>query len=154
MTPATRNQVFRPGELPLVLLALLDASPMNGYEVLGELGRLFAPDYKPSPGGVYPALQALLEEKLISTDKADRKRYRLTAAGTAALRKRAAPLAAIEVRTGVHLREGDGVAEVLDRFGARVLAVAGRVDRSRIERVLDDAATRIERFDAEREDER
>ncbi len=59
---------FRYGELPLVLLALLRQSSMNGYEMLGELGKLFSPGYAPSPGSVYPAISALLRSGLIGVE--------------------------------------------------------------------------------------
>jgi DNA-binding PadR family transcriptional regulator len=145
MTPEiTRHQVFRPGELPLVLLALLANAPMNGYDLLAELGRLFGPGYKPSPGSVYPAIQALLGEKLIRSDKAARKAYEVTATGIAALERRAEMLAAIEVRTGARLRETGELQPVLDRFVARMQEHAGKVDPAAVEAVLERAAGQIE----------
>ena len=62
---------FRYGELPLVLLALLQQRPMNGYEMLSELGRLFSPGYAPSPGSVYPAISALRRSGLIGAEAGD-----------------------------------------------------------------------------------
>jgi DNA-binding PadR family transcriptional regulator len=137
-----------------VLLAILDGDPMNGYEILGELGRLFGPAYRPSPGSVYPALQALLEEKLIAADKAGRKQYSVTKTGSTALEKRAVMLTAIELRTGVHLRGDDGLAPALDRFNARVLALSGRVDTARIDELLEETAMRIEQLDADDKEQR
>jgi DNA-binding PadR family transcriptional regulator len=90
---------FRYGELPLVLLALLGQRAMNGYEMLGELGRLFSPGYAPSPGSVYPAMSALRKSGLIGA-KVDngKRRYELTPAGGEALATRRAQLSAIEAR--------------------------------------------------------
>jgi DNA-binding PadR family transcriptional regulator len=140
----TRNQVFRPGELPLVLLALLADQPMNGYEVLGELGRLFGPDYKPSPGSVYPAIQALLDERLVQADKGGGNAYRLTPTGKTALERRGPLLATVEVRTGVRLRDTADLQAAIDRFAARVQVLGGKVDPAAVETVLNRAANEIE----------
>ena len=86
---------FRYGELPLVLLALLQQRPMNGYEMLGELGRLFSPGYAPSPGSVYPAVSALSQSGLIGAEGGNgKKRYQLTPAGEEALVMREGQLSA------------------------------------------------------------
>ena len=63
-----------PGELPLVLLALLAERSQGGYELLGELDRRFAPAYRPSPGSVYPALSAFRAERLVEQDRSGAER--------------------------------------------------------------------------------
>jgi DNA-binding PadR family transcriptional regulator len=91
-----RNQFFAPGELPLVLLAILGAEPRHGYELMAELDRLFSPAYRSSAGSVYPAIAALDEGGLIAASPSGvRKTYRLTPAGRSALAKRRSALAAI-----------------------------------------------------------
>src|SRR3954453_7266415 len=57
-----RTQFFMPGELPLVILALLNVRPQGGYELLRELEQRYGPAYRPSPGSIYPALAALRAE--------------------------------------------------------------------------------------------
>jgi DNA-binding PadR family transcriptional regulator len=139
------RRYFRHGELHLVLLALLDARPMHGYELMAELARLFGPAYRPSPGSIYPAVSALEAEGLVtSVAHADRRVHHLTDAGATALAQRLDDLAALESRTGARLRTSDAVDAALSRLSARVRAVAGRADHGQIERVLDDAADRIE----------
>src|SRR5580698_7969286 len=97
---------FGYGELPLVLLALLGQRPVNGYELLGRLGKLFSPGYVPSPGSVYPARSALSRSGLIEAkDDNGKKQYRLTPAGEEALDARRGQLGAIEARCGVYLRD-------------------------------------------------
>jgi DNA-binding PadR family transcriptional regulator len=98
---------FRYGELPLVLLALLQQRSMNGYEMLGELGRLFSPGYAPSPGSVYPAISALSRSGLIRSedDNGKKRRYQLTPAGEEALAMRQGQLSAIEARCDVYLHD-------------------------------------------------
>src|SRR5947209_17173109 len=98
------TRFFRHGELPLVLLALVRERPMHGYQMMAELTRLFAPAYRPSPGTVYPAIDALEAEGLIAgEDVASRTVYRLTDVGRGALEDRFEKLAEIELRTGARL---------------------------------------------------
>lgn len=137
MTVRTRHQVFAPGELPLVILALVENGPLKAYDLLAELGRLFGPDYQPSPGGVYPALTALAFERLLESSPDGRaKSYAITGAGLKALHQRLAELAAIENRTGVRLREVGGLQPVLDRFTAKVMELSGLVNPDAAEAVL------------------
>ncbi len=55
------GRFFGPGDLRLVLLALIEAKPRHGYELIKELEAKFGGAYAPSPGSVYPTL-TLLEE--------------------------------------------------------------------------------------------
>src|SRR5258706_16145701 len=84
-----RLQFFQPGELPLVILELVREEPRHGYELMNELDRLFGPTYRASAGSVYPALTALVDERLLIEDRdGPRRRYRSSAAGATALPKR------------------------------------------------------------------
>ena len=56
-----RGRFFGPGDLRLVLLALIEEKPRHGYELIKELENKFGGAYAPSPGSVYPTL-TLLEE--------------------------------------------------------------------------------------------
>lgn len=128
---------FRYGELPLVLLALLDQTPATGYELMTELDRLFSPDYNPSPGSVYPALSALVAEGLVRpVPNASPKRYRVTTTGSQALRARLDELAWIERRTGKFLRPEGSVEAELDRLIGVVRGAAGVSDPNQISRIL------------------
>jgi DNA-binding PadR family transcriptional regulator len=142
------RRFFRHGELPLVLLALLADRPMHGYEVMSELARLFGPRYRPSPGSVYPAVDALEAEGLIDGEAHDgRTTYRATNAGTQALAERADALAALEVRTGARIRRSDSLEPELARFKARLVPLSGRVDANAVAAILDRAAAEIESLD-------
>jgi DNA-binding PadR family transcriptional regulator len=139
------RRFFRHGELPLVLLALLADQPMHGYEVMSELARLFGPHYRPSPGSVYPAMEALQAEGLIDGDARNgRTTYRTNATGSAALAERTDALAALEVRTGTRVRRADSLEPALARFAARLAPLSGRVDTDAVAAVLDRAAVEIE----------
>ncbi|MFT4034375.1 MAG: PadR family transcriptional regulator [Patulibacter sp.] len=136
---------FKHGELPLVVLWLVRERPRHGYDLMAELSRLFGPAYRPSPGTIYPAVEALEAEGLIAgTPIAGKVVYELTEPGAQALDRRLPMLAALEVRTGVRLRVGDGLAEQVDRFRARLLPLAGRVDVRTTAGILDRAAAEIE----------
>jgi DNA-binding PadR family transcriptional regulator len=127
-------------------LAILAAQPMHPYELMAELSRL-CPNYRPSPGSVYPAVDALAAEGLLVGNPRDGKTtYRTTADGERALEARADMLAAFEVRTGVHLAHGDSLEAVLARFRARLIPLAGRVDGDAVAEVLDRAAAEIEQL--------
>ena len=133
---------FGHGELHLVLLALLSERPMHGYDLMGELGRRIR-RYRPSPGSIYPAIQALEGEGLIAArDDGDRRIYALTDEGSAALSRRADRLAALEARLGV--RFAGGLDASLARFAERVRGVEAHVDVDRVDEVLERAAAEIE----------
>jgi DNA-binding PadR family transcriptional regulator len=139
------RRFFRHGELPLVVLAMLADRPMHGYELMSELSRLFGPRYRPSPGSVYPALEALEAERLLEGEtEAGRNTYRVTEAGLEALERRIDDLAALELRTGVRVRPAESLDSVLARFRARLSPLSGRVDVAAMEPVLDRAAAEIE----------
>ena len=139
------RRYFRHGELPLVLLALVADRPRHGYEIMGELARLFGPRYRPSPGSVYPAVDALNAEGLIAGEARNgRTTFSVTAAGREALEERAEALAALELRTGARLGRRDSIEPVLARFKARLAPLSGLVDSEAIAAVLDRAAIEIE----------
>jgi DNA-binding PadR family transcriptional regulator len=64
-------------------LALLAEQPMNGYQIIQEIGERSGGVWRPSPGSVYPALQQLEDEGLIRAEAADsgRRAYQLTDEG-------------------------------------------------------------------------
>jgi DNA-binding PadR family transcriptional regulator len=144
---------FRYGELPLVLLALLQQRSMNGYEMLGELGRLFSPGYAPSPGSVYPAISALSRSGLIGAEDDNGKtRYQLTPAGEEALAMRQSRLSAIEARCGVYLHDHSEVEAELRRLETAVTAVSSQVEPAALIRILRSTTSRVEALGNSRED--
>jgi DNA-binding PadR family transcriptional regulator len=73
---------IRRGEIrPLILAALLK-KPMHGYEVIQELEAQSNGRWRPSAGSVYPTLQQLADEGLVTSEEVDgRRTYTLTDAG-------------------------------------------------------------------------
>lgn len=97
--------VFAHGQLRLYLLALLEAGPKHGYELITALADRFGGTYRPSPGTVYPRLARLEEEGLVRrADDGRRATYTLTDAGRAELDERRGDLAAIEVDVAESVR--------------------------------------------------
>lgn len=71
------------GDIRLAVLALLAEAPMHGYQLMREIAGRTDGIWRPSPGAVYPALQQLEDEDLVTADKAEGKRvFRLTEQGT------------------------------------------------------------------------
>ena len=140
------RRFFGYGELPLVCLALLAAGPASAYELMGELARLFAPAYRPSPGSVYPALRALVDGELVeeAASHGTATRYRVTPRGMRALADRRDDLAVVELRTGRSLGREGAVEGALARVGARVRALAGRVPDELIVTQLECAVRQLE----------
>lgn len=133
---------FRHGDLHLVILALLSRQPMHGYQLMGELSERLSPHYRPSPGSIYPALQAMETEGLItSTTDGDRRVYELTGDGAVAYVRRADRLATLEARLGVRFAWGIDV--VLARFARRVRVAARQLDEGVVEKILDETAEKI-----------
>ncbi|WP_406061627.1 PadR family transcriptional regulator [Micromonospora sp. NBC_00860] len=89
--------VFSHGRLRLYLLKLLDDGPKHGYELIRLLEDRFLGLYAPSAGTIYPRLQRLEVEGLVShTAAGGRKTYDITDAGREELRQRAGELTALE----------------------------------------------------------
>ncbi|MFI6873229.1 PadR family transcriptional regulator [Streptomyces sp. NPDC050400] len=75
----------RRGDVRASILALLKDRPMHGYEMIQEIAERSGGAWKPSPGSVYPTLQLLEDEGLItSASEGGKKLFSLTDAGTTA----------------------------------------------------------------------
>ena len=73
------------GNVRIAVLALLTEEPMHGYQVMSELADRSKGAWQPSPGSIYPLLQQLADEGLVSGVEEDgRKVFALTEAGRAA----------------------------------------------------------------------
>jgi DNA-binding PadR family transcriptional regulator len=87
-----RGGMVRRGEIrPLILAALRD-KPMHGYEVIQELEAQSGGRWRPSAGSIYPTLQQLSDEGLVTSEDLDGRRvYSLTETGRTAAAATAAP---------------------------------------------------------------
>ncbi|MEU4082461.1 PadR family transcriptional regulator [Streptomyces venezuelae] len=74
----------RRGDVRASILALLKDRPMHGYEMIREIGERSDGAWKPSPGSVYPTLQMLEDEGLITSEsEGGKKLFTLTDTGRA-----------------------------------------------------------------------
>ncbi|WP_329181397.1 PadR family transcriptional regulator [Streptomyces sp. NBC_01477] len=74
----------RRGDVRASILALLKDRPMHGYEMIQEIAERSGGAWKPSPGSVYPTLQLLEDEGLISSaSEGGKKLFTLADAGRA-----------------------------------------------------------------------
>jgi DNA-binding PadR family transcriptional regulator len=74
----------RRGNVRAGILALLVERPMHGYEIIQELESRTGGVWRPSPGSVYPTLQLLEDEGVVTSEESGgRRRFTLTEAGQA-----------------------------------------------------------------------
>ncbi len=78
----------RRGDVRAAILTLLADRPMHGYEMIQEITERSGELWRPSPGSVYPTLQLLVDEGLITDEgQGSRRLYALTEEGGAAAAK-------------------------------------------------------------------
>ena len=137
----------RRGDIRAAILALLAERPMHGYEVIRELSERTGGMWEPSPGSIYPTLQLLEDEGLVSVEESEgRKQYSLTDQGKAEAAKRSSSAAPWEEFTSgadpatVDLRRG-----VFQFLGAvRQVAESGTPEQvEQVRTVLADARKRV-----------
>ena len=119
----------RRGDVRAAVLALLLERPMHGYELIQQIEERSGGVWRPSPGSIYPTLQLLADEGLVSGDESGGRRlFTLTDAG----REEACPVRGpVAVHPGAG-RELRGRAPVPGRDGsARDGGLAGRPGRHR-----------------------
>jgi DNA-binding PadR family transcriptional regulator len=120
------------GDVRAAVLALLAESPMHGYQIIHEIEERSGGSWKPSPGSVYPTLQLLTDEGLVTAEEANgRKTYALTEAGRAeadTAGERPAPWQTSAAGTGA--RESSGRATALPKAGVELAQAAAQVART------------------------
>ena len=78
------------GDVRSAILSLLADGPSNGYGLIRAIEEKTGGAWRPSPGSIYPTLQQLVDEELISPTGTDRRTdYDLTDAGRAYLAEHA-----------------------------------------------------------------
>ncbi len=109
-------RVFAPGDLKLLLLALVAEQPCHGYDLIRQIEGMFDGAYSPSPGVIYPTLTFLEESELVVGDaQGGKKLYTVTDAGRASLAEQAIAVEGVRARIDVSkrsLRGHDRPAEI------------------------------------------
>jgi DNA-binding PadR family transcriptional regulator len=87
--PHRRHQRARRGDVRGAILALLAEEPMHGYEMIQRLEERTGGRWRPSAGSIYPTLQLLEDEGLVSAEEVDGRRvFSLTDDGRKAAEER------------------------------------------------------------------
>ena len=135
----------RRGNVRAAILALLAERPMHGYEMIQELEARTEGLWRPSPGSIYPTLQLLEDEGLVTGEESEgKRRFSLTDAGRAEAEEIERP--PWEEVTD----QGDGQASSLRdsafQLGAAIMQVArtGSEDQiTKTREILNDARRRV-----------
>jgi DNA-binding PadR family transcriptional regulator len=106
------GRIFGPGDLRLMLLALIAEKPRHGYELIKEIEQKFGGAYSPSPGSIYPTLTLLeeLDHVRAATSEGARKLFEITDQGRAFLEENRATLEGVMARMGLAARAMSGKA--------------------------------------------
>lgn len=120
-----RQRFFGHGELRLVILDILSREASHGYELIKAIENLTQGNYTPSPGVIYPTLDFLQEQGLITISEEDggRKKITLTTSGAQWLEENQEHLGHIQARitarnVGAELRKNPQMKRALDNFKA------------------------------------
>jgi len=155
-----RRRPLDHGDLRLLILKLISEEPRHGYEIIREVEARTGGAYVPSPGVIYPALEALLDLGWVHAEAdGSRRSFRLTEQGEAELEAEAATLARIELRLA-DLLDSDRPEDPLDVRGAMwrlrhavreaVRAHPEDLDRRKaVADILTEAQERISKLDEE-----
>lgn len=92
--PRGRGRARR-GDIRLAILGLLSDGPNNGYGLIKAIGERTEGIWTPSPGSVYPTLQQLVEEGLITTIEGEDGQFTLTPDGRNVVEENAEQIARV-----------------------------------------------------------
>jgi len=141
----------RRGDVRTAVLRLLGEQPMHGYQIIQELSSRSGGAWTPSAGSVYPTLQLLADEGLVTSEETGGKKiFSLTEAGTALVAETADQPAPWE-----EAAEGDTSTGLRDAAGTLMPAIMqigknGTADqRTRAAAVLTDARKELYKILAE-----
>jgi DNA-binding PadR family transcriptional regulator len=119
------------GDVRTAVLAILAEQPMHGYQIIRAIEERSNGMWKPSPGSVYPTLQLLADEGLVTAEEAaGKKTYSLTDAGRAAVDatpERSAPWEMPSMRGAWSAASG---ATAIPKAGAQLAQAAAQVASS------------------------
>jgi DNA-binding PadR family transcriptional regulator len=138
--PPRGGRRARRGDVRTAVLALLEEKPAHGYDLIRELEERSGGMWQPSPGSVYPTLQLLEDQGLVTGEESDGKRvYSITDAGREELgqrRERSGGAAPWEMKGDSP--EGFGkLMGSMTQLGGAVMQVARGGDAGQIDRVAE-----------------
>lgn len=154
-----RKRFFGHGELRILVLDILTREPSHGYELIKSIETMTEGHYIPSPGVIYPTLDFLEANKLISLEDEEngRKKITITELGTQWLAAHHEALAQIKERmaaraVGRKLRTNPEMKRALDNIKAVLDLKVNQQDvepatLKRIIGIIDKAAYEISQLD-------
>jgi DNA-binding PadR family transcriptional regulator len=148
------GRIFGPGDLRLMLLALISEKPRHGYELIKEIEQKFGGAYSPSPGSIYPTLTLLEEMDHVraSATEGARKLFEITDQGRTFLEENRATLDGVTARMGLAARHMSGrawpesVHQAMHTLKHAVLLRPGEwteAEATRIQKIIEQAAEAI-----------
>jgi DNA-binding PadR family transcriptional regulator len=135
----------RRGNVRAALLALLAERPMHGYEMIQELDARTGGVWRPSPGSVYPTLQMLEDEGLVSSEEDGGKRlFSLTDTGSEeASAQTTVPWDEVTEAAGENVMRGREAIGQLMVALQQVMAVGSETQKARALEVVNDSRRRL-----------
>jgi DNA-binding PadR family transcriptional regulator len=129
----------RRGDIRTSLLLALNEAPAHGYELIQRIEEKSGGRWRPSAGSVYPTLQLLEDEGLVTSTEADGKRvYAITEAGQAQAQARVhAAGGAPWAREGRGDEGTDKLRETLRDVDLATMQVARAGSASQVERAAE-----------------
>ena len=116
----------RRGDVRSAVLRLLAEQPMHGYQIIQELSSRSGGAWNPSAGSIYPALQLLADEGLVTAEETAGKRvFSLTDAGRAAVAETADQAAPWE-----EAAQGDSGVSGLREAGGRLVPAVFQIGKA------------------------
>jgi DNA-binding PadR family transcriptional regulator len=148
------GRVFGPGDLRLLLLALIAEKPSHGYELIKAIEEKFGGTYAPSPGSVYPTLTLLEELGHIRSQSSEgsKRLYEITEEGRAFLAENQAAVNGMAARMGFVARAmhrhsfPESVHEAMHTLRAALMFHGGEwteEEANRVREILEHAAESI-----------
>jgi DNA-binding PadR family transcriptional regulator len=137
----------RRGDVRAAVLALLAERPMHGYEMIKEIEERTDGAWVPSAGSIYPTLQLLEDEGLISGQESEgKRRFSLTETGTAEQAEKAGettPWDAVRADAGpeqIHLANS---MKKLHHAIGQAFTAADQGQQKRVRELLDETRRKI-----------
>ncbi|MEO3829933.1 PadR family transcriptional regulator [Actinomadura sp. B10D3] len=136
---------MRRGNVRAALLALLAERAMHGYEMIQQLDERTGGVWRPSPGSVYPTLQMLEDEGLVSSEEDGGKRlFSLTDAGREeASAQTTAPWDEVTEAAGENVLRGREAIGQLMVALQQVMAVGSEAQKARALEVVNNSRRRL-----------
>ena len=143
-----RGPKARRGDVRAAILAVLSEQPMNGYQIIQEIADRSEGMWKPSPGSIYPTLQQLEDEGLVTADAATgRRSFTLTDEGRTYVAEHADEVSAPwDVFSAARRDDDDGLKPLLGQAAAamwQIIAVGTPEQQARGREALIDLRKRL-----------